>query len=257
MISKSTVSFVRSLHQKKFRIEHNLFLVEGEKMVNELLISDFEIHSLYATEKWEGSKPSLKGMELLTIVTEKVLDQLSALKTPNQVIAVVHQPEIKFKNELENKFYLALDNITDPGNMGTILRIADWFGIDELFYSTESVELFNPKVVQSTMGSLFRIRAYQIDLIELLELNKKKFQLPVIATVLNGKNIFEEKLPSSGILLIGNESKGINPLLKNYFTIPISIPSYNTNLQSAESLNVGVATGIVCAEMKRQHSIIK
>ena len=129
MISKNTVSFVRSLHQKKFRSEHNLFIVEGEKMVDELFESDFVIHSLFATDKWEGSKLSFKGKELLTIVTEKVLEQLSTLKTPNQVVAVVHQPEIKFNNELKNKFYLALDKITDPGNMGTILRIADWFGL--------------------------------------------------------------------------------------------------------------------------------
>ena len=252
MISKNTVSFVRSLHHKKFRNEHNLFIIEGEKMVDELLTSDFIIHSLYASDKWDLSKLSADKKALVTIVTVKVLEQLSALKSPNRVIAVVHQPEIKFNNKLEDKFYLALDNITDPGNMGTILRIADWFGIDELFYSKESVELFNPKVVQATMGSLFRIKAYQFDLTELFELNKNKFQLPVIATVLNGKNIFEERLPSSGILLIGNESRGINPSLQKHFTMPISIPSFNYNMQSAESLNVAIATGIVCAEMKRQ-----
>ena len=251
MISKNTLSFVRSLHQKKYRIEHQLFLVEGEKMVEELLRSDFNIHSLYANEKWDADKLSPKNKRLLTPVTDKVLEQLSALKTANQVIAVVYMAETKFNNELKQKYYLALDHISDPGNMGTILRIADWFGMDEIFYSKESVERYNPKVVQATMGSLFRIKAYEVDMEELLALNKQKFHLPVIGTVLNGKNIFEQKLPSSGILMIGNESRGINPLLQKYFTLPVSIPSFNSNLQSAESLNAAVATGIVCAEVRR------
>ncbi len=245
---------MRSLHQKKYRAEHQLFLVEGAKMVEELLRSDFIIHSLYASDKWDAGKLSPKNKRLLTTVTDKVLEQLSVLKTANQVIAVVFMREIKIKNELEQKYYLALDHISDPGNMGTILRIADWFGIDEIFYSKESVELYNPKVVQATMGSLFRIKAYEVDLEAMLELNKQKFQLPVIGTVLNGKNIFEQKLPTSAILMIGNESRGINPQLQKYFTLPVSIPSFNNNFESAESLNAAVATGIVCAEIKRQQS---
>lgn len=251
MISKTTISFVRSLHQKKFRKEHKLFIVEGEKMVDELLASDYIIHSLYATEKWINSRLK-KSKQLLSIVSDKVLEQLSALKTSNQALAVVHQPEKITGINLEEKYYLALDNISDPGNMGTILRIADWFDIDEIFYSNESVELFNPKVVQATMGSLFRIKAHEVHLEQMLSVNKTKFQLPVIGTVLNGENIFKQKLPSSGIILIGNESRGINIELQKYFTLAVSIPSFNSNLHSAESLNAAVAAGIVCTEIKRQ-----
>jgi len=252
MIAKSTVSFVRSLHQKKQREAQQLFLVEGEKMVEELLASDFLIHSLYATEKWETSSLSATQKDSLTLVSDKVLEQLSVLKTANKVVAVVKQPLQKGINELKQKYYIALDSISDPGNMGTIIRIADWFGINELFYSSDSVELYNPKVVQATMGSIFRVNAIETDLQELLEQNQNEMQLPVIATVLKGKNIYEQQLPSAGILVIGNESRGVSPGLQKYFTHTVSIPSFSTYIKGAESLNAAVATGIVCAELKRQ-----
>lgn len=250
------MGFVRSLHQKKYRAQHQLFIVEGEKMVEELLASDFRIQSIYASEKWAEATLTTKSRNILTRVSEKVLEQLSALKTANQVIAVVHQPNFNFKNKLENKYYLALDAISDPGNMGTILRIADWFGIDEIFYSRECVEIFNPKVVQATMGSVFRVKAYAAELLQLFEMNKNNYKLPVLGTILKGKNIYEQHLPAAGILMIGNESRGINPELQNYFTLPISIPSFNSGLQSAESLNAAVATGIVCSELKRKSAAV-
>ena len=246
------LSFVRSLHQKKCRIEHKLFLVEGEKMVNELMASDFIIHSLFADDNWEPASLFRDSQKLLQTVNAKELAQISTLQTPNKVLAVVHQPEIVFDGYLNNKHYLLLDDISDPGNVGTIIRIADWFGINEIFYSPQSVEPFNPKVVQSTMGSIFRIKIHEVDTVQLLDLNKQTVQLPVIAAVLSGKNVFEQQLTLTGILVIGNESRGINSKLQSYFTHPVCIPSFSLSAQSAESLNVAVATGILCSEIKRQ-----
>lgn len=231
--------FVKSLHLKKNRTKHGLFLIEGGKIVDELLESEFEVLGLFATKNWKGS---FAGS--ITEVTEKELAAISTLKTPNNVLAVAKQK----KQCLGNNFsipIIALDTIQDPGNLGTIIRTADWFGVQNIVCSESCVDIYNPKVVQATMGSIFRLN---ILVTSLTDFFKENNQLKVYGAMLDGENCFQKKLePNHSVLLMGNESAGINPNLHPFIQEKITIPKFG----HAESLNVSIATGILCAELLR------
>lgn len=249
MLSKNTIQFIRSLHQKKYRQETGLFIVEGTKITNELLNSTLKIKSVYATNKWSKTNYKIGAIE----ITEDELKKISTLTTPNEVLAVVEIPQYtlnikKFKNSLS----LVLNDVQDPGNMGTIIRIADWFGIDAIICSENSVNAFNPKVVQATMGSICRVKIYYVDLVKFLELQIANCKLQVFGAMLEGKNIYQEKLSSEGFIILGNESKGISKELLPFITDKIKIPSFAHNNTSAESLNVATAAAVICSEFRRR-----
>lgn len=240
MLSKNELKYIQSLCQKKQRQEERLFLVEGAKLVEELLLTSYEVKHIYALPAWAEKHSRLPN---LTVITESELERISNLQTPNQVLAVVAQPEQAASPVLENQLTLVLDNIQDPGNLGTIIRIADWFGIQQIVASPDTVEHYNPKVIQSTMGSFARVQVWYRPLLPFLQAVK----LPVYGALLTGKNLYEEIPLKEGLLLIGNESKGIAPELLQFISHPITIP----RIGRAESLNAAVAAGIIVSHLTR------
>lgn len=253
MISKSQIQFIKSLSISKFRKTHGMFIAEGPKVVNELANSSFKIEGIYALGDWINiNRFRFSKDTTLTEVTEKELGRISTLKTPNQVVAIVHITENnQQKSKSINELVLMLDDIRDPGNMGTIIRTADWFGIKQIICSNSCVDMYNPKVVQATMGSLFRVNVFYADLKEYLELLPK--DQSVYGTLLEGENIYQSKLNTKGIITIGNESHGISKALIPFITHKITIPNYSVKpWDTAESLNASTATAIVCAEFRRQ-----
>lgn len=238
------------MHRKKYRMQEAVFLVEGEKMVAELLRGHQDmVVEIFAIEEWFKQYQGLcRGLKQPSHqVSAATLKKISTFTTPNKVVAVVRQfsKDIDFSHASE-QLSLYLDGIQDPGNMGTILRIADWFGIPYVFCAANTVELYNPKVVQASMGAIFRVQTMTISL---LTLKNACPDLPIYGTLLNGDDIFKTPLDSKGIIVIGNEGKGISAEAQELLTHRITIPSFAKN--GAESLNVGVATGIVCAMFKK------
>ncbi len=241
MISANQKKLVNSLSQKKFRTEYSSFVVEGGKMLEELLQSDFEVETIFATTSWVENNSNVDSIE----VSEKELKGISLLKTPNEVVAVVKQKK-KQLIDVSSQLTIALDTIQDPGNLGTIIRTADWFGIKNVLCSHDSVDLYNPKVIQATMGSFLRVNIVYADLCEFFSSNKN---LTVYGAFLDGDNVYKKQLSSNGsVLLMGNESKGISEELKPFVTDKVSIPK----LGEAESLNVAAATAILCSECIRE-----
>ena len=240
MLSANQKKFVNSLKQKKFRNQHNCFVVEGFKMVEELLLSNFETETIFALSDWATHHLNLK----VEVISENELNSISSLITPNKVIAIVKQKE-KIISDLSQSLSIVLDDIQDPGNFGTIIRTADWFGITNIICSENCVDVYNPKVIQATMGSLFRANVFYTNLTTFFSKNQN---LTVYGALLNGENVSQKKLKSKGsILLMGNESKGISKNLIPFVTEKITIPKFG----KAESLNVATATAILCFECKR------
>ncbi len=235
MISKNEVKYIQSLCHKKQRQQDGLFIAEGPKIVEELLHSNYTIRKLFAVKEWLAANP-LQSIDTTEIGTAE-LERISSLQTPNQVLALV-QAKAATEPELKGRLGLVLDGIQDPGNLGTIIRIADWFGIREIICSADTAELYNPKVVQSTMGSFIRVNVWYGDVKVLLDANKN---LPVYGTLLQGKSIYTIDKPKEGLLIIGNEGRGIREDIISYIQHPITIP----RIGGAESLNAAVATGIV------------
>ena len=237
-ISKNELRQVRSLAQKKFRDESGLFVVEGEKMVSEALASGFEVVSVYRRDE----------------IGEEAMARLSMLSSPSPVLAVVRQPApAAFRPS--SGLFLALDGIRDPGNLGTILRVADWFGIDGVVASPDTVELYNPKVVQATMGAIFRVPFHRMDIAELC----RKVVTGgghVYGTFLNGENIYSKALDcgleAPSVIVIGNESNGISPAVAACVSDRLFIPPYPTDDPGSESLNAAIATAITVAEFRRR-----
>lgn len=246
MLSKSQISFIRSLHQKKFRKEHGLFLVEGLKSITEFLHSSYEIYALYITDATAAKV--LKIPHKINVIEISVADlqRVSTLQSPHEAIAVVRIPQnIGLKeNQLKNSFSLALDGVQDPGNLGTIIRTADWFGIKNIICSEDTVEAWNPKTVQSTMGSLARIQIVYADFKAFFS----TLSLPVFGTLLKGESVYKTSFTAEGILLFGSEGRGINEEIKPFITKAITIPRFG----KAESLNVAVAASICCSELMRR-----
>jgi TrmH family RNA methyltransferase len=245
MISKQQLSFVRSLHQKKYRQMYGKFLVEGDKLVRELLASSFKVDAIFKTSSWNYANQRDK-IELIE-VSEEDLRKISTHENPNQVLAVAHIParntEI-LENPLANGLYLACDKLSDPGNAGTLVRTADWFGVENIFFSENSVDIFNPKVVSAAKGSLFRVACHYVDLKQIFSSNA---HLPVYGAYMDGKSIYKYPVNQNAILVIGNEANGIGEELAPYITQRISIPNFG----GAESLNAAVAAGIILGEFRR------
>lgn len=262
MLSKSRLTLLRSLRQKKFRGELDLFVAEGDKLVRELLDSPFDVQTIYATTDWlkENSAFAKKAGEAVSISKDD-LARISSLVTPQRVLAVAAIPHFDLDEEFVFENYtLYLDGIRDPGNLGTIIRIADWFGIRDVVCSPDSAEVWNPKVVQASMGSLLRVRMHEIESQDFFKRlgkysQKANMALPAVyGTFLEGNSIYSTKFSKSGIIVIGNESNGIRPettkFISNKITIPVVVPEIE-EIGRAESLNAAVATAIVCAEMRR------
>lgn len=253
MISKNQIKHIASLKSPKFRTEYNEFLVEGEKMVSELFISSFKIKQIFAIEDWISSNQELiPGTIELEKVSPKELERISALKTPNKVLAVVSIPKPNITAINYDQLILVLDKLQDPGNLGTIIRTADWFGIKDIICSEDTVSLYNPKVIQSTMGSFTRVNLHYADLKAFLKDIPKG--LKIYGSLLEGKSLFQEKLSNKGLLIIGNESQGISKDIQTFVTNKINIPSFAIDKQNqAESLNASLATGIIISEFRRQN----
>jgi len=242
MVSKNQIKLITGLQQKKYRFTHQLFFAEGIKVIQELVESNFELVHLYTTQDDFEDVPNAKK----TLIYENDLKKISALATPNTCLAVFKIPVEK--KIIETGLILALDSIRDPGNLGTILRLCDWFGIDQLLCSKDAVDIYNPKVVQATMGSIARVNVNYIDLASFIS----KTKLPVFGTFMDGKNIYKSVLPQEGIIIMGNEANGISPELEKLTENKLAIPRFG-NLQKTESLNVATATAIVLSEFRRNN----
>lgn len=254
MLSKNQIKFLNSLKQKKFREEHNLFVAEGNKIIPELLSSNIKVKQIYSVASAFEKLTINDQVECIEIKSAE-LDRISSLTTPNEMIAVCEIPTYTLNiSELKNKLTLLLDTIKDPGNLGTIIRIADWFGIETIICSDQSADVFNPKVVQATMGSIARVKIHYTDLNNFLVLNQNELKLPVFGALLEGENIYSKKLPDAAFIMIGNESKGISETLIPYISHKITIPSFShfKSIQGeTESLNAAIATSIICSEFRR------
>lgn len=241
MVSKNQIKLITSLQQKKYRKQEQLFFAEGVKVVQELLHSNFELQDLFTTKQDFLTVPKNK----VHAISEVELKKISALTTPNTCLAVFKIPKVK--EMVEKGLIVALDDVRDPGNLGTIIRLCDWFGIETLFCTEESVDIYNPKVVQATMGSISRVNVVYGNLETFLSQTK----LPIFGTFMDGKNIYQEELPKEGIIIMGNEANGISTSVEKLVSDRIAIPRFG-NLQVTESLNVATATAIILSEFKRK-----
>lgn len=246
MITKSEVKYIQSLGHKKFRDEYKQFVAEGPKIITELLDApDSGVKAIYGTAEWWQQHPSLRDrlpLEAVIEAKEEELARISSLSTPNQVLGIFYQQAAPAVTSLRDRISLMLDNLQDPGNMGTIIRIADWFGVQHIIASRESADIYNPKVVQATMGSIARVHVLYEDLPAFLE---KHSNLPVYAATLGGDPLPSVGKIKEGFILIGNESKGINEDLLKATRHRITIP----RVGAAESLNAAVATGIILSHI--------
>ncbi|MCD6543407.1 MAG: RNA methyltransferase [Flavobacteriaceae bacterium] len=240
MLSKNQVKLINSLKRKKFRQQNRLFIAEGVKVVEELVQSDFILQSLYATSAYFNKFK----IDNLQIISDKELKSISEFSNPNQVFGLFEIPEKE--KIITNGFTLVLDEINDPGNLGTIIRLCDWFGVDQLVCSLNTVDCFNPKVVQASMGSLSRVSIVYSDLIPFLEKEKRD----IFGAILKGENVYKSVLPNNAILIMGNEANGISDKIQNLITKSITIPQFGT-VQKTESLNVATATAILLSEFRR------
>ncbi|MBR2630459.1 MAG: RNA methyltransferase [Bacteroidaceae bacterium] len=256
MISKNKVKYVRSLEMKKFRKADAVFVAEGYKLVGDLL-DVFECVYLVATAEWISTydvwvrKLKNRGIEV-DEVTEDELKRVSFQETPQQVLAVFKQPvyEVDVNVVAKKELCLMLDDVQNPGNLGTIVRLADWFGIEHIFCSKGCADIYNPKTVQATMGGLARVQVHYVDLVEMLR--GLETGIPVYGTFLDGENMYQKKLGNKGLIVMGNEGKGVSKDVEAFVSERLYIPNYPEGHETSESLNVAIATAIVCAEFRRR-----
>jgi len=240
MLPKSQLKLITSLAQKKYRNEHGLFIAEGFKNVTELMDSRIKLQQLYISNPVHATISKNH-----TLITDKELRKISQLKSPNDILGIFHVPDSR---PIEtNALVIALDDVRDPGNLGTIIRLCDWFGVKDLVCSRNTVDCYNPKVVQATMGSLSRVNISYIDLKEFLQNNE---ETSIIGTFMNGRNIYNEMLPTKGVIIMGNEAHGISNEIAEQVDNRIAIPRFGDN-NVTESLNVAAATAIILSEFRR------
>ena len=254
MISKARIKWIKSLEMRKYRLQYNAFVAEGPKLVGELLPYSAPLY-VAATKEWLAQNNQLLGAATeVDEVSREELEHASLLRTPQSVLAVMSIPQLSDINDHSSipndQLILALDGVQDPGNMGTILRIADWFGIHQIICNKGTADVYNPKCVQSCMGALARVEIYYCSLPELL----KSVQMPIYGTFLDGTDIYGEELSPNGIIVMGNEGNGISGEVARLVNRRLYIPNFPKGSQTTESLNVAVATGIVCAEFRRRMS---
>ena len=242
MVSKNQIKLIKSLTQKKYRKEHQLFIAEGAKVIEELLQSNFELEFIYTTKSMFYDVSEAKK----AIVLDSDLAKITALATANDCLAIFKIPETK---KIQNSgLIIALDDIRDPGNLGTIIRLCDWFGISQIVCSQQTVDVYNPKVVQATMGSMARVNITYVD----LELYLAESENVIFGTFMDGENIYKKQLPASGIIVLGNEANGISKTVEAQITQKIAIPRFG-NLQLTESLNVATAAAIILSEFRSRN----
>lgn len=246
MLSKSQIGFIKSLHQKKYRKENRIFIIEGIKSIVEFIQSSYQIHSIYCLASHRPLLPKLPANIKLFEVNNAELDKISTLQAPQGILALVNmkaEDSLTIDN-LRNRFSLVLDGIQDPGNLGTIIRTADWFGFQNIICSFNTVEVYNPKTVQATMGSLCRVDISYVDLAEWL----KNFDLPIYGAMLEGESLYEMSWNKEGLLILGNEGQGVSEPVQKMIGIPVTIP----RVGGAESLNVAVSAAILCSDISRK-----
>lgn len=250
MLSKNQIRFLQSLRMGKFRDQNRLFIAEGTKLADELLKSEFNIRGIFATDSWLESHRAQTNPDKYPVqeITEEELKKVSSLTTPNEVLAVVEYPSKEMQEpDVMGDLVIVLDRIQDPGNLGTIIRTADWFGIREIICSPDSADMYNPKVVQASMGSIFRINVHYTDIRSFLE--KSGQSRLFYGTSSTGENIYSAELKFPSLVIFGNESKGISSEIRKMLTTTLAIPSGSPG---AESLNAAVAAGIVMSEFRRK-----
>ena len=240
MISKNQIKFVRQLEQKKYRKKEGLFVAEGPKVVGDLLRAGFKAHTIFATSEWDSQGQTFQE------VSDEELRRVSFLQHPQRVLALFFIPTESVPSV--SSLSLALDDVQDPGNLGTIIRIADWFGIDTIYCSENTADAWSPKVVQATMGSIARVNIIYSDLQELIS----KAQVPVYGTLLDGQDIYTQELSKEGIIVMGNEGNGISAPIRKLINRRLLIPQFH---EGPESLNVAIATAITCSEFRRRYPL--
>ncbi len=245
-MTKSEIQLVKSLGDKRARTETGLFVAEGEKLIGELRASKtLRVRKIYCLE-------GLFVGENVEWIAPREMERISHLKSANNSLALVEIPHYTLcEEELHDELVLALDSVQNPGNLGTIIRLADWFGIKDVVCSPASADLYNPKVVQATMGSILRVRVHYRPLPELLE-TLSAANMPIYGTMLDGANIYSAPLSKGGVIVMGNEGQGISPDVERLITERLYIPPYPADAASAESLNVSIATAVVCSEFRRR-----
>ena len=243
-MTKAEIQFVRSLADKRTRDQHRLFIAEGDKLIGEIIASGLKIHKIYALAGHHEPHAEC--------VSEKEMERISQLKSASSSLAIVEQPRHKLRQSAPaEKLSLALDGVQNPGNLGTIIRLADWFGISDIFCSEDCADCYNPKVIQATMGAILRVRIHYLNLADLLARTAQQ-GTAVYGTMLDGENLYSAEIKPNGVIVMGNEGKGVSPECQKSFTHSLLIPSFPPERQGSESLNVAMATGIVCAEFRRR-----
>lgn len=247
-LSKNKIKYIQSLKQKKYREEHNTFVAEGSKLIADL-IPHLPCQLLVVTERLRNDIPTDKAEETI-IASHAAMRKASHLSTPPDALAIFYQPKHNLAAvDFTQKLSLVLDEVQDPGNLGTIIRIADWFGIENIICSHNTVDLYNTKTVQATMGALVGVNVHYTDIIDFLTIYT---QLPIYGTFLEGKNIYTKALQPNGFIVMGNEGRGISSEIENVITDRLYIPNFSTKNSTTESLNVAVATAVVCSEFRRR-----
>lgn len=250
MLSKNKIKYIHSLELKKFRTENNAFVAEGNKLVGDML-SAFECKLLIATSDWLSSQKDIPAKEII-IAENDDIRKAGFLKNPQDVLAVFKRPSWDISSITPKKeLVLALDGVQDPGNLGTIIRLADWFGISHIICSKDTADAFSPKTVQATMGALAHVKIYYTDLIDFLQKQAER-NIPLYGTFLDGENLYEKEFSNHGILIMGNEGNGIRPEIKALVNEKLYIPNYPQGKETSESLNVAIATAVICAEFRRR-----
>lgn len=249
MISRTRIKWIKSLEMRKYRLQEKAFVAEGPKLVGELLPYSTPLY-IAATKDWlDANRHLLRAVKEVDEVSQTELERSSLLRTPQSVLAVMPIPERRLDiSSLQKKLVIALDSVQDPGNLGTILRIADWFGIHDVLCSEGTADVYNPKCVQSCMGALARVKVFYCNLPEVLG----QVEMPVFGTFLDGTDIYKEELSGEGIIVMGNEGNGISQPVAKLVNRRLYVPNYPKGSLTTESLNVAVATGIVCAEFRRR-----
>ncbi len=239
-MTRGDIQFVRSLHNKEGRTEHGLFLAEGEKLIRDILSSDFVVQKIYSLDGDFDSQCTER-------VSPKEMERLSALKSANRAVAVVEMPEYQL-GDISDRLIIALDDVQNPGNLGTIVRLADWFGIRDIVCSLGCADIYNPKVVQATMGAITRVRVHYQPLVPFLE----GCDSVIYGAMLDGDNIYEQTLSQEGVIVMGNEGRGVSPEVAALLTRRLYIPPYPADGGGMESLNVAISTSIICSEFRRR-----
>jgi TrmH family RNA methyltransferase len=256
MLGKNKIKYFRSLRLKKYREKYREYLIEGDKIIRELIDAEYPLmKKILATKRWLNNnyKNDIYPPEIVHLVSDYELGKISSFKTPGEVIAVMSMPEHTIDNNtIINNISLVLDKIQDPGNLGNIIRIADWFGIKNIFCSGDCADCFSPKVVQATMGAITRINIHYVDLRNLLEEYAAFPEFNIYGTFLKGESIYDKDLGNKGFIVMGNESRGISESCIPYITTRLFVPKYTQQSGTVESLNVSAATAIVCYEFRRK-----